>query len=203
MNRKLAREGLECGGKGLEGARHRFGLCGCVGSDRERRRRSPLPPPNSAAALLQDAGALAIVPAPNEAHEEMRLGVEMDRNGSDELGTAMTRLRISLRGAVQGVGFRPFIYRLATELRLSGWVNNTPQGVILEVEGEPSVLAAFLMRLPAEKPPPQFHSEPRTGVARPSGIPRFRNSSERERRTKMRGGFAGHCHLSGLSEGDS
>ena len=77
----------------------------------------------------------------------------MDRNGSDELGTAMTRLRISLRGAVQGVGFRPFIYRLATELRLSGWVNNTPQGVILEVEGEPSVLAAFLMRLPAEKPP--------------------------------------------------
>src|SRR5512144_1556927 len=45
------------------------------------------------------------------------------------------RLRISIRGAVQGVGFRPFIYRLATEARLAGWVNNSAQGVLVEVEG--------------------------------------------------------------------
>jgi hydrogenase maturation protein HypF len=42
------------------------------------------------------------------------------------------RLRLRLRGAVQGVGFQPFVYRLATELRLSGWVVNSSQGVLIE-----------------------------------------------------------------------
>ncbi len=46
-----------------------------------------------------------------------------------------TRLKIILRGAVQGVGFRPFVYRLAAEADLNGWVNNSPQGVFIEVEG--------------------------------------------------------------------
>ena len=63
------------------------------------------------------------------------------------------RLHIAIRGAVQGVGFRPFIYRLATELRLAGWVANSPQGVFLEVEGEKSVLENFLLRIEKEKPP--------------------------------------------------
>jgi hydrogenase maturation protein HypF len=63
------------------------------------------------------------------------------------------RLHIAIRGAVQGVGFRPFIYRLATELRLAGWVANSPQGVFLEVEGEKSVLEKFLLRIEKEKPP--------------------------------------------------
>jgi hydrogenase maturation protein HypF len=63
------------------------------------------------------------------------------------------RLRIALRGAVQGVGFRPFVYRLATELRLAGWVNNSTHGVLLEVEGEASLLEQFRFRLEAEKPP--------------------------------------------------
>jgi len=64
-----------------------------------------------------------------------------------------TRLHIAIRGAVQGVGFRPFIYRLATELRLTGWVANSPQGVFLEVEGEKYVLEEFLIRIEKEKPP--------------------------------------------------
>jgi hydrogenase maturation protein HypF len=63
------------------------------------------------------------------------------------------RLKISVRGAVQGVGFRPFIYRLATESSLKGWVNNSAQGVFLEVEGPRSTLEAFLLRLAAERPP--------------------------------------------------
>ncbi len=63
-----------------------------------------------------------------------------------------TRLHIAIRGAVQGVGFRPFIYRLATELRLAGWVANSPQGVFLEVEGEKTVVEAFLIRIEKEKP---------------------------------------------------
>ena len=45
------------------------------------------------------------------------------------------RLKIIVRGAVQGVGFRPFVYRLATELKLNGWVSNSGQGVFIEVEG--------------------------------------------------------------------
>ena len=45
------------------------------------------------------------------------------------------RAKITVHGAVQGVGFRPFVYRLATELRLCGWVLNCSQGVFIEVEG--------------------------------------------------------------------
>ncbi|MGZ8369166.1 MAG: acylphosphatase, partial [Rhodoplanes sp.] len=45
------------------------------------------------------------------------------------------RLRLRVRGAVQGVGFRPFAYGLATRLELSGFVRNGPDGVTLEVEG--------------------------------------------------------------------
>jgi hydrogenase maturation protein HypF len=63
------------------------------------------------------------------------------------------RLRIVVRGAVQGVGFRPFIYRLATGCGLKGWVNNSAQGVFIEVESSQADLEAFLLRLEAEKPP--------------------------------------------------
>ena len=66
-------------------------------------------------------------------------------------GTA--RLRISVWGAVQGVGFRPFIYRLANSLDLRGWVSNTSQGVTIEVEGPATRLMEFLNRLDSEKPP--------------------------------------------------
>ena len=45
------------------------------------------------------------------------------------------RLKITVRGAVQGVGFRPLVYRLATELKLTGWVSNSAQGVFIETEG--------------------------------------------------------------------
>ncbi|HTU92346.1 MAG TPA: acylphosphatase, partial [Gemmataceae bacterium] len=64
------------------------------------------------------------------------------------------RLRVEVRGAVQGVGFRPFVYRLASELGLAGWVNNSPQGAAIEVEGEVDSLAEFLRRLRVDKPRP-------------------------------------------------
>jgi hydrogenase maturation protein HypF len=63
------------------------------------------------------------------------------------------RLRLAVRGAVQGVGFRPFVYRLATELGLAGWVSNDPRGVQVEVEGEEGALERFRARLVAEAPP--------------------------------------------------
>jgi len=63
------------------------------------------------------------------------------------------RLKIIVRGAVQGVGFRPFVYRLATELELNGWVSNSAQGVFIEVEGGRDSLQRFLLRLEKDKPP--------------------------------------------------
>jgi hydrogenase maturation protein HypF len=63
------------------------------------------------------------------------------------------RLRLTVRGAVQGVGFRPFVYRLATELKLSGWVSNTGQGVFIELEGALDSLQECLLRIEKEKPP--------------------------------------------------
>ena len=63
------------------------------------------------------------------------------------------RLKLTVRGAVQGVGIRPFVFRLATKLGLTGWVNNSPQGVFIEVEGTRAELEKFLLRLETEKPP--------------------------------------------------
>jgi hydrogenase maturation protein HypF len=64
------------------------------------------------------------------------------------------RLRIEVDGAVQGVGFRPFVYRLAREMSLDGWVANDTGGVVVEVEGTEESLGRFLSRLPVEKPSP-------------------------------------------------
>ena len=56
-------------------------------------------------------------------------------------------------GTVQGVGFRPYVYRLAGELGLAGFVLNDERGVLVEVEGEPAAVADFVSRLPVEAPP--------------------------------------------------
>ncbi|MDK3158219.1 carbamoyltransferase HypF [Kamptonema cortianum] len=63
------------------------------------------------------------------------------------------RRRLTVQGMVQGVGFRPFVYRLAAELRTGGWVINSPQGVVIEVEASAAVLDRFEARLRAELPP--------------------------------------------------
>lgn len=61
------------------------------------------------------------------------------------------RLRLRVRGAVQGVGFRPYVYGLATRYRLGGFVANDSHGVVIEVEGERA--SDFVTALPLEKPP--------------------------------------------------
>ncbi len=66
------------------------------------------------------------------------------------------RLKIAVRGAVQGVGFRPFVHRLAAELGLAGWVNNSVEGVFIEAEGSRAGLEEFLARLQTEKPARSF-----------------------------------------------
>jgi hydrogenase maturation protein HypF len=63
-----------------------------------------------------------------------------------------SRLRLGIRGTVQGVGFRPFIYRLANDLDLNGWVRNSLGGVQIELEGDKNRLRQFLDRVVAEQP---------------------------------------------------
>ena len=66
---------------------------------------------------------------------------------------AVIRVRARVEGTVQGVGFRPFVYRLATGLGLAGWVRNDARGVELEIEGGREAIESFLGRLPSEAPP--------------------------------------------------
>ncbi|WP_369252911.1 carbamoyltransferase HypF [Streptomyces sp. R41] len=63
------------------------------------------------------------------------------------------RRRVVVRGVVQGVGFRPYLYGLATELALAGHVTNTSEGVVAEVEGSASAVAQFCDRIAVQAPP--------------------------------------------------
>lgn len=62
------------------------------------------------------------------------------------------RLRVEVDGTVQGVGFRPFVYRLARELELAGWISNKSDGLLIEVEGEAGAVDTFLQRLETDAP---------------------------------------------------
>jgi hydrogenase maturation protein HypF len=65
----------------------------------------------------------------------------------------VNRVRARVDGTVQGVGFRPYVFRLAEALGLDGFVGNDARGVVLEVEGDPAAVERFLERLPREAPP--------------------------------------------------
>ncbi len=83
------------------------------------------------------------------------------------------RLRVAVRGAVQGVGFRPFVYRLAQEHGLAGWVNNSAEGVCLEVEGQAGAVESFLGRLRTETPPRSVVQSVETAELAPAGYRAF------------------------------
>jgi len=97
--------------------------------------------------------------------------------------TSAARRAIRVRGAVQGVGFRPFVWRLANELRLDGFVRNDAQGVAIEVEGETGVLDRFVDRLAGEAP----------GLARIDAI------ETREAPPRGDAGFAIEASLAGVA----
>ena len=61
--------------------------------------------------------------------------------------------RIRVRGQVQGVGFRPFVYRLAQELDLAGWVRNDGEGVDIEAQGAAEAVEALIARVETDAPP--------------------------------------------------
>lgn len=81
----------------------------------------------------------------------------------------VTARRIVVEGVVQGVGFRPFVYALATRRRLAGWVRNTASGVEIEVEGPRDALEAFLGDLRDERPPLAHIQRVREEDALPQG----------------------------------
>lgn len=83
------------------------------------------------------------------------------------------RLRISLAGALQGVGFRPFVHNLAVSMGLAGWVRNTASGALIEVEGTQPVLDDFRRRLRAELPPAAMILAEEFSWLAPSGVTGF------------------------------
>lgn len=72
--------------------------------------------------------------------------------GSTTPQSTTVRIALHIAGVVQGVGFRPFVYRLAEALSLTGWVINSAQGVFIEIEGTREATTCFCLRLVSEKP---------------------------------------------------
>ncbi|MBL7995158.1 carbamoyltransferase HypF [bacterium] len=87
-----------------------------------------------------------------------------------------TRIHITIRGAVQGVGFRPFIYKLALEMGLSGFVLNSPTGVLIEAEGEKELLDHFVLQIQSTKPPHAMIYSMEFSFLDPSGYTAFQIS---------------------------
>jgi hydrogenase maturation protein HypF len=79
--------------------------------------------------------------------------VELPLESQEEDGSKQVRLKIKVGGIVQGVGFRPFIYRLAVEHDVAGYVLNNPEGVEIEAEGRLDQVSRFLSGIATEKPP--------------------------------------------------
>jgi hydrogenase maturation protein HypF len=94
-------------------------------------------------------------------------------------------LLIRVRGVVQGVGFRPFVYRLATENHLNGWVLNGEEGVQIHVEGIQDAIDLFLRDLKSKLPPAATISKIETQSIAASGFRDFtiRSSEHREHPT--------------------
>ena len=81
--------------------------------------------------------------------------------------------KIKVRGVVQGVGFRPFVYRLAHQHQLMGWVRNTSGNVEIEVEGSEEALESFLSDLEAKAPPMARIEKVEATFHPPKGYTRF------------------------------
>ncbi len=97
----------------------------------------------------------------------------------------MSARSIRVRGVVQGVGFRPFVYRLARATSLAGWVLNGEEGVEIFLEGADSNLKSFVRRLQSELPPAASISELNVQPVDPQGLRDFviRESQRREHPT--------------------
>jgi hydrogenase maturation protein HypF len=99
--------------------------------------------------------------------------------------SVMSACSIRVRGVVQGVGFRPFVYRLARENTLAGWIINGEEGVEIFLEGDQERLQAFMHDLKTQPPPSSSITAIELQPAEPSGLKDFtiRGSRRRDRPT--------------------
>jgi hydrogenase maturation protein HypF len=94
---------------------------------------------------------------------------------------------IKVRGVVQGVGFRPFVYRLARTNGLTGWVLNEREGVAIHLEGEEKTLRVFIEELKTQPPPSASIVTLRVMPAEPAGCTEFLIlTSQRQRKPTVR-----------------
>lgn len=82
-------------------------------------------------------------------------------------------LEITVSGIVQGVGYRPFVFRLAHEMGVAGWILNDIEGVIIHAEAESDALDAFVVRLSNEEPPAAHVAEITMREVDPQGFKDF------------------------------
>lgn len=82
-------------------------------------------------------------------------------------------MRIEIEGYVQGVGFRPFVYRLANSLGLNGWISNSTRGVLINLEGIKKNLEDFMVYLEKEKPPLAYIRSMDYSFLKSLGYPQF------------------------------
>ncbi len=90
-----------------------------------------------------------------------------------------TARRVQVRGIVQGVGFRPFIFQLAENYGLHGRVANTAAGVDIHIEGDPAPIDAFIAAIEAQAPPLAQITSVESRAADPDGVSGFRISASR------------------------
>jgi len=97
------------------------------------------------------------------------------------------KVKIIIRGVVQGVGFRPFIYRLAAELNIKGWIINSSQGVFIEAEAERTLLENFINRINKDKPANSYIQSFEHSWVDPEGFKEFeiRESLEKGSKTAL------------------
>ena len=108
----------------------------------------------------------------------------MTRDAPDATGTR--RVEVEVRGVVQGVGFRPFVWRLARRHGVGGWVRNRDGVVEILAEGRPEALEAFTAAIAREAPPLARVDSVVTRPAHPAGL-----TSSPSRRARREGREAG------------
>ena len=107
------------------------------------------------------------------------------------------RERIAVTGTVQGVGFRPFVWREASARGLAGYVVNTPEGVTLEAEGTAEAIDGLVAALRSPPPPAATVTLTREALA-PTGESRILHSRQCDGRDAQRRGAARSRHLRGV-----
>ncbi len=113
-------------------------------------------------------------PAPQEPPRAVPTAASLHSPSPVAEGATLRAVEVSIRGVVQGVGFRPFVHRLAIRHRVSGWVRNEAGAVHVVAQGSPPDVQGFLDRIRAELPPLARIDELDTREAVPCALEGFR-----------------------------